>query len=396
MSAVLDDNIGFDEPAQPSATTDRNAVAVSNNMIRVQSALGEFDRVAAGLAEIEARYPKDAVYEVTTTKGMKDAVEHRAAWRDPRITVEKARKMAKAPLLALGKSIDARAAWITEKLREGEEPIDLLIRVEETRREEEKQARINAEAGRVLGIQEALAEIAADVLIACGKTSADIRALQQRMQSTQPDPLVFQEMIDQAKAAWSSGIAKLETAYKAKLWEEAEAKRAAEERAADAARRAEEEARLARVAAEQKEAADKLAAERAEFERQRAEFLAQQRATAPAPVESPAPAAKLEADTTLQQVPAADVPALSAALAVTPGEARLSVPLENPAPEVDEGATLKLGEINALIAPFSTTAEGMKQCGIEPAGRERTAVLYRRADLQRLSAFGVTVFNRLG
>lgn len=268
MSAVLDDEVGFDEPTieqQPKAVGDRNAMAITNDMTRVQTALSEFDRVSAGLAELEARYPKDAVYEIGTTKGMKDAIEHRAAWRDPRITVEKARKMAKAPLLALGKSVDARASWLTEKLREGEEPIDQLIKAEEARKEEERQAKINAEAGRILAIQEALAEIAQNVLIACGKKSADILALLDQMRSTSPDQLVFQEMIEQARAAWSNGIAKLETAHKAKLWDEeqeaerarAEAERKRRQEAEDAERvriaqaQAAEAERLARVAAEQ-------------------------------------------------------------------------------------------------------------------------------------------------
>jgi branched-chain amino acid transport system permease protein len=41
--------------------------------------------------------------------------------------------------LHVGKSIDARAAWLTEKLLEGEQPVDLLIKAEEARREAEKQ-----------------------------------------------------------------------------------------------------------------------------------------------------------------------------------------------------------------------------------------------------------------
>lgn len=286
MSAVLDDNIGFDDPieeANQTRSSDRNSVAIAQDIGRVQNALSEFDRVAAGLAAIEARYPKDAVYEVGTSKGLKDATEHRAAWRDPRITVEKARKMAKAPLLALGKSIDARAAWITAKLLEGEEPIDQLIKAEEARREQEKQARINAEAGRILGIQEALAEIGQDVLIASSKASSDIQALLDKMTSEQPDPLVFQEMIDQARTAWTAGITKLETALKAKLWDEAEQRRVAAEQAAEAERREQEAVRMEaqrleneRIAAEQRAQAERLAAERAEFERQKAELSAAQ------------------------------------------------------------------------------------------------------------------------
>jgi hypothetical protein len=295
MTIALDDNTGFDEPAQdaaPAGTNDRNALAISQDMARVQNALSEFDRVAAGLAAIEAQYPKDAIYEVGTTKGMKDAVEHRAAWRDPRITVEKARKMAKAPLLALGKSIDARAAWITEKLREGEEPIDQLIKAEEARREEEKQARINAEAGRILAIQEALADISMRVLAACGKTSVEVRALSVEMHETLPDPDVFQEMMPQAKEAWAAGIAKLETTLKAKLWDEAEQARITQERIAEEARRKQEAERLEAQRAEQAAQAERLAAQQRALDEQAAKIAAAQKAIDDAKAEAERAAAE--------------------------------------------------------------------------------------------------------
>lgn len=268
MSAVLDDEVGFDEPAADerprdiaAPTTDRNAVVISNDLTRVQNALNELDRVAASLPEIAKQFPPDVVYEITTTKGMEAAKAHRAAWRDPRITVEKARSMAKAPILALGKNIDARAARLKEQLLIGETPIDQLIKAEEARREEARQAKINAEMGRVMAIQEALSEIALDVQIACNKTSADIQALLDRMRTTEPDPLVFQEQIDQARAAWAAGIGKLETAHKAKLWdEEQEAQRAAAE--AERKRQQEaEDAERARIAAEQAAEAKRLAAQ---------------------------------------------------------------------------------------------------------------------------------------
>jgi hypothetical protein len=294
MSMELADDVGFDDPVDdtspaPTAIDKRQSGAINADITRVQAQLAEFDRVSAGLAAIEAQYPIDAIYDVTTTKGMKDAVEHRAAYRDPRILVEKARKSAKAPILTLGKSIDQRAAWITERLIAGEEPVHLQIKAEEQRKDDERQARINAEAGRVLAIQEALAGIGQDVLIACGKTSADIQALIDRMTSTQPDPLVFQEQIDQARAAWSAALVKLDTALKAKRWEEAEAKRISDERAAEEARRVAEQERLARVAAEQAESARLLAEQRAELDRERAELAALRAQMAPPPV-PPAPA----------------------------------------------------------------------------------------------------------
>jgi colicin import membrane protein len=279
---LIDDSTGFDEPAEATPATTKAALAITDDMSRITTAVSEFDRVAAGLAALEAAYPKDVIYEVTTTKGMKAAIEHRAAWRDPRITVEKVRKMAKAPLIALGKNIDARAAWLTEQLLEGEQPIDQQIKAEEARREAEREAKAAAEFGRVLAIQEALAEIAADVAAACGKRSDDISALLERMRTTEPDAEVFQEMLEQARAAWSAGITKLETAHKAKLWEEAEQRRIAAEQEAERIARQKADEERARVAAEQKAEAERLATERAELDRQRAELQAQLDAAAKA------------------------------------------------------------------------------------------------------------------
>jgi hypothetical protein len=298
MSMELDDDVALDEPtaeAPPVAIDKRQTAVIAQDITRVQSQLSEFDRVAAGLAAIEERYPLDAVYDVSTTKGMEAAKEHRAAYRDPRIAVEKARKSAKAPLIELGKNIESRAAWITARLTAGEEPVHAQIKAEEARREQEKQDKINAEAGRILAIQEALAGISQDVLTACGKTSSDVALLLGLMRDGAPDEKVFQEMIDQARAAWSAGIAKLETAHKAKLWDEAEAKRIADERAAEEKRRTEEQDRLAQVAAQQAEDARKLAEDRAQLERERAELLALRAAQAPAPMQTapatePAPA----------------------------------------------------------------------------------------------------------
>lgn len=286
MSLDLDDETGFEEPTadSPEVTVakEQNALAITEDMDRVKNSLNEFDRVSAGLAELEARYPKDAIYPVETTKGMKDAIEHRAAYRDPRVMVEKARKMAKAPLLALGKNIDARAAWITSKLEDGEKPVDQQIKAEEARKEAEKQARAAAEAARVMKIQEALAEIGQDVLIACGKSSAEIRAMSERLHATLPDPDVFQEFLPQAKEAWSAGIDKLETALKAKLYDEAEAARIAQEQAAEEERRRQEAARVEaarveneRIAAEQRAAAEAMAAERRAFEAEKAAMQAE-------------------------------------------------------------------------------------------------------------------------
>jgi putative phage-type endonuclease len=56
-----------------------------------------------------------------------------------------------------------------------------------------------------------------------------------------------------------------------------------------------------------------------------------------------------------------------------------------PAPwDADEAATLKLGDVNARLAPIHVTADGLRSIGIEPAGREKNATLYRESQFAEI------------
>lgn len=143
----------------------------------------------------------------------------------------------------------------------------------------------------------------------------------------------------------------------------AEQKRLDDERArirAEEQAKAEKEARE-KVAAEQAEAkrlADEQAARDAETARQAAAAATPAPTPAPAPVAAPAPA------------PAANV-----------------VPLTRPAaPPADTGARVKLGDINAAIAPLSITADGLAALGFPHVATEKAAKLYRLADLPAIYA----------
>lgn len=54
---------------------------------------------------------------------------------------------------------------------------------------------------------------------------------------------------------------------------------------------------------------------------------------------------------------------------------------------------IRLGEINAAIAPLSITADGLAQLGFEPAGHERAAKLYRAGDFPLIVAALVQRLN---
>lgn len=53
---------------------------------------------------------------------------------------------------------------------------------------------------------------------------------------------------------------------------------------------------------------------------------------------------------------------------------------------VESGAVIKLGQINACLAPIQITAAGLSQLGFDPVGKEKAAVLYRASDFPRICA----------
>ena len=128
----------------PSAT----ALAIRASLDQLDGALAEFEAIEAGFAALEAAHPANLACDVTSPKGMREAIAGRAAWRDPRIATEKARKAGKAPVLALGKDIDARAAAITARLEAGEANYDDQIKIEEKRKAAEAEEKRLAEVKR--------------------------------------------------------------------------------------------------------------------------------------------------------------------------------------------------------------------------------------------------------
>ena len=256
---------------------DTSALAIRENIQRVETALSEFDKISAGLAELRQRHPVDLAIDVTTTKGMREAVAARAAWRDPRIAVEKARKAAKAPVLALGKDIDARAAYITTALLEGESNYDDQIKAEETRKEAEKAAEAEAERVRVAAHHERIAEIRGAIGAASNCSAELILDHIGDIERLHVDD-GFEEFQGQAQLAKDETLDKLRAMHGAAVAAEAEAARIKAEQEAEAARIAAEREELDRLRAEQAKRDAEAAEARAAAEREQAERLAAERA----------------------------------------------------------------------------------------------------------------------
>jgi colicin import membrane protein len=303
---------------------------VSTELTEVSNAVTEFDRVGAGLAELRKQYG-GVVYDVTTTAGMNDARAARAAIREPRYEIERIRKAAKAPILALGKKLDAEAARITSELEKLEQPIDDAIKVEEDRKEREKERRIQAELARVEALQERVAELRGCPNLTASSGSELIAGHIGDLERLLVDESLqeYQQAGADAKAA---GLARLRELHAAALTHEAEQARIKAEREelaqlhaeqkkrddeAKALRdaeiskqneelhkqREEQEAEAARVRAEQAAEAKRLADERVEIARQQEEI---RKAQEPPPAPPPPPPAPVSRRGVAVPVPKAD------------------------------------------------------------------------------------------
>lgn len=244
-------------------------MTTNTNIDKVTGALADFNRVEAGLAALTKQYA-GVVYDVTTTEGIEAARVARRAIREPRYEVEKVRKDAKAPLLALGRQIDDEAKRITSALLKIETPIDQQIAAEEARREAERQAKIRAEQERVEIIRKRIEHIRG---MATTSASASVDTISRRISELAQISIdsSFAEFADEANRTLTETVTALQDLHAAAQEREAEQARIAAERAEleqlRAARAKREAAEREQLEAEQR----RIATERVELERLRAE-----------------------------------------------------------------------------------------------------------------------------
>jgi colicin import membrane protein len=257
----------------------------------VTKALSDFDSVAAGLAQLEKTH-KGVLFDVETHGGMELAKAARALLRKPRYEVENIRKAAKAPLLAIGKKLDAEAARITTAILALEEPIDQQIKNEEQRKERERIAKIEAEQKRKDDIQARIDAIRSWPQKATRSTSEVVAKLLKDAQEYKITDELFAEFITTAHDAWIASIDALKGIHSERLAHEAEQARIVAERAELQQLRAKqveqeriererlaEDERKARVLREAESAkqAESLKAQREELERQARELMEKQK-----------------------------------------------------------------------------------------------------------------------
>ena len=262
----------------------------------VQGALVEFDKVAAGLADLKARFG-NVIYDVGTTAGMAAAKAARLEIRGPRYAVDKVLKATKDPLNQIKKELDDRAGQITAALLEIETPIHEQIKTEEDRKAAEKAERDRIAAEQKLVIDNAIAWIQNHAVQAVGKSAAEIAELVTSLETMEVTLETFADRAGEAEqcrlmtldvlnglhaavTAQEEAAAKVEAERirleRERLAQAAAAKEAAAKAAAeaDAARaKADEEAATAKAALDAERA--ELAAEREQWDRQREADIAE-------------------------------------------------------------------------------------------------------------------------
>lgn len=257
MNAVLDFPAIH---AEPPAVEKTNAIAAG--IASVQGEVAKFDQIAAGLAAIEAAHPKNVIVAaIDTPPGMQAAQHAWRSYRNPRLEVERARKAAKAPVLALGKAIDTFAGGLEDRLRAGEDHYKAQIDAEEARRAAIKaeQERLEREAAeRHAARRSAIAMYA----LRCqepGMTAERISAGMQRLDAadlSDPDPARAAELaelrtktLEAMRTLHAQAVAREQEAARQEAIR-LENERVAAELAAERARIAEEAAAIRRQAEE--------------------------------------------------------------------------------------------------------------------------------------------------
>jgi hypothetical protein len=234
------------------------------------TAITEYSKTEAALSDLAQRY-KDVVFDVSTPAGMSVARKGRGELRGLRVSLEKTRVEIKGPALERCRLIDAEAKRITAELLALETPIDTVIKNEEQRKEREKAEKDRIEAERIAGIQAAIDRYAQDALAMAGRSSSEIEKAIAGMHAIAIGDSAA-EFKEQALAAKSAAITKLNELHAAALEQEAEQARIKAEREELSRLRAEQEQRAreeqARIAEETRKRAEAEAAARAKIEAQ--------------------------------------------------------------------------------------------------------------------------------
>lgn len=214
-------------------------------------------------------------YDITTTAGMKTAVEWRAKGRDIRVEVTDIHKERKAPILEIGRLMDARKKEIIADVEPDEDRFDRDIKAETARKEAEKQAKLAAEQARIAAIRKRIADIQSVPSLQVGTPADAIETALEAVQAVEITLEEYCELAGEAEVTKSVAVAKLGEMLTAQRAHEAEQARIQAERAQLAKEREEAAERERQAAAERQRIADEERIARAKAQ---AAMLAEQQA----------------------------------------------------------------------------------------------------------------------
>lgn len=205
-------------------TTDQQHA--QNEIENLNTELTRFNATEAGLLELRDKY-EGRVYDCDDPAGMKAAKMARRDIQQPRFNVEKLRKAAKAPILALGRAVDGRAKELTKQLLALEVPIDEQIKIVE-----------NRERKRLKDIEERINELTG-IIGVLERYNPDAARLEEYIadyDSITVSHDAFQERYEEAVELKAATLATLKRIHAEKVQAEADAAELAELRREKAAR----------------------------------------------------------------------------------------------------------------------------------------------------------------
>lgn len=223
---------------------------------QTQQRVAAYNKTEAGLAKLRDKF-QGATFDLTTTKGDKEARQARKELVTLRTTLEALRKEKKAPHLAACKLLDDEAKRINGEILALEKPIDEQIRADELRREQERAQREAEERARMEKARARISEIQRMSASVMSGTSIQIRARIDEVKAIVIDESEFGDLTGAATSTAEMVAMQLESLLSTVVMreEQAEAMRKQREEHEAALRKQQEE----------------LEAQRAELERQREE-----------------------------------------------------------------------------------------------------------------------------
>lgn len=229
--------------------------------VSFKGAMSIIDPIERVLEEARSKYT-NVVFDLTTTKGDKEARRARADIVSIRTSADKAYAEWNKPILAEQRLAREKVAYIKEEVEKLERPIDEQIKADEARREAERQAKAAAEAARVKVIRDRIAVIAGLPTAVVDMSSQEIADVICDLKAAPLTEERFAEFLQEAVDLVGQMLEKLEA-----LRESAHSREERELAIAVAQQQLEEERRAQEVAAAAER--ERLAAEAAAIEEAR-------------------------------------------------------------------------------------------------------------------------------